>query len=216
MSIVYPLEMPTLPSFSSVTMRAITNHGSQRSVFSLETYTQANDGMVWLASVNLPMMDRASAEPWIAFLLKLNGPVGTFWFNVPTMKTPRGTPSGSPLVEVIVDGDQYTHELQTKGWTPSAANVLKAGDMIGIGSRLYKVLTDVSADGSGKAVIDIWPKQSQDIANNAVITTTNAKGLFRLVENDYDVFQINADGNISLSFNAVDVNDAEQDLTGGG
>ncbi len=62
------------------------------------------------------------------------------------------------------------------------------GDYIEIGTllltRLYKVLNDLNADGSGDAVIDIWPDLQVSPGDSDPLTTTQANGLFRLSSNE--------------------------------
>lgn len=76
--------------------------------------------------------------------------------------------------------------LYTTGWTPNTTGILKAGDWLQLGSgasaRLHKNLTDASSDGSGNAVLDIWPALREDVADGAAITVRSAKGVFRLAD----------------------------------
>lgn len=139
----------------------------------------------WVMSVELIIMQRANVEAWISFFLKLNGREGTFLFGPPAAGTPRGTPTGTPLVD---GAGQTGKSLDTKGWTNGSTGNLLEGDYIQIGtgstSRLYKILTaSVDADGSGLATIDIWPRLRESPADGATIVTTDAVGLFRLANN---------------------------------
>jgi hypothetical protein len=126
-------------------------------------------------------MKRADAEYWVAFLLKLNGPFGTFLLGDPLGATARGVATGTPLVN---GGSQVGNELITDGWTTSQTGILRAGDYIQIGSgataQLYKILDDVNSDGSGNATLTIWPSLRSSPADEAVITVSSPKGNFRL------------------------------------
>jgi hypothetical protein len=85
-----------------------------------------------------------------------------------------------------VNGASQTgNELVTDGWTNSTTGILKAGDYIQLGSgssaQLYKVLDDVNSNGSGQATLTIYPDLRSSPSDNAAITVSNAKGVFRLV-----------------------------------
>ena len=135
--------------------------------------------------MSLPSMVRADAEQWITFLLSLNGKFGTFLFGDPAGKVPRGSVLGTP----IVDGSGQTGgSLETSGWQTNENGVALKGDYIELGTdlftRLYKVLNDVDADGSGEATIDIWPDlQISPVASDPLVFS-EAKGLFRLSTNE--------------------------------
>jgi len=158
---------------------------ASQSPFTLQTQVQGFAGQRWQVEMSLPAMQRANAEQWITFLLSLNGRLGTFLFGDPAGKQPRGSALGTP----IVDGAGQTGgSLVTTGWQINENGVLLKGDYIEIGTllltRLYKVLNDVNADGSGDAVIDIWPDLQVSPGDSDPLTTTQANGLFRLSSNE--------------------------------
>ena len=49
---------------------------------------------------------------------------------------------------------------------------------------MHKVLADANSDGSGEVVLDIWPNINVAQADNATIVTSNAKGVWRLANNE--------------------------------
>lgn len=157
--------------------------------------------MVWLATLDAPPMERADAMPWVTFLLKLNGQEGTFLLGDAAAKTPRGSALGTPVVS---GGSQTGQTLVTGGWTASATGVLKAGDYIQIGQRLYMVLDDVSANGSGAATFDIFPKLRESPTNGTSIVTSNTVGLFRLASSDPDIYDVDRAKHYGISFSAVE------------
>jgi hypothetical protein len=155
--------------------------GVSQSPFTAVQQVYRYSGQFWEADITLPPMKRADAEYWISFLLKLNGPFGTFLMGDPNGVTPRGAATGTPLVN---GAGQTGNELVTDGWTTSTTGILKAGDYIQLGtgatSRLYKVLDDVNSDGSGNATLTLWPDLRSAPADNAAITVSNTKTTFRL------------------------------------
>jgi hypothetical protein len=155
--------------------------GVSQSPFTAVQQVYRYTGQFWEADITLPPMKRADAEYWISFLLKLNGPYGTFLMGDPNGATARGVATGTPLVN---GSGQTGNELVTDGWTTSTTGILKAGDYIQLGtgatSRLYKVLDDVNSDGSGNATLTVWPDLRSAPADNAAITVSNTKTTFRL------------------------------------
>lgn len=184
MAITYPLTFPVSPDFNGALFSMTHFVSMVRSEFTGQTQAQAHQGALWRVSVSLPPMKRPLAAPWIAALMSLNGRLGTFFLNDPLGRTPRGTVLGTPLVN---GASQTGLTLITDGWTPSAIGVLLVGDYIQLGTgaltRLYKVMKQVDADGSGDATIDIQPRLRESPAENDPLVTTNSKGTFRLARN---------------------------------
>lgn len=181
MAITYPLSLPTASGIMRVRFAANDVVGVVQSPFTASQQVYRYTGQFWEADITLPPMKRADAEYWISFLLKLNGPFGTFLLGDPNGATARGVATGTPLVN---GGSQTGNELVTDGWTTSTTGILKAGDYIQLGSgatsRLYKVLDDVNSDGSGNATLTLWPDLRSAPSDNAAITVANPKGVFRM------------------------------------
>lgn len=178
MTITYPLSLPSSPSFRSV--RMIAENVSQRteapSTLAQTIYDRT--GERWVFEVSYPTLTPAQAAEMRAFLLSLDGVVGTFLIGDPIAATPRGALGGTPLVN---GNGQTGHTLLTKGWGAGITNVLRKGDYIQIQNRLYCVLTDTNSDGSGLATLDIWPNiRDPSPPNDTAITTSNCKALCRL------------------------------------
>ncbi len=179
MTISYPHNPPSTPTAKGIKFTPRFAVASTESVFTYHQQVYEYQGQSWQLSVELPPMRRETAEAWIAWGLALNGSVGTFLYGDPTGATPRGTGGGTPKVDGA--GQQRSKTLDTKGWT-SGALVLKAGDYIQIGNRLHKVLADVTAAGDGTATVDVFPRIRDELVDEATITISNTKGLFRLAE----------------------------------
>lgn len=184
MAITYPLSLPTNKGLAKIRLTANNVVGVSQSPFTAKQQIYKYMGQFWEAEISLPPMKRADAEYWISFLLKLNGSYGTFLLGDPNGGTARGVATGTPLVN---GGSQSGNELVTDGWTNSTTGILKAGDYIQLGSdsssQLYKVLDDVNSNGSGQATLTVWPDLRTSPADNAAITVSNAKGVFRLSSN---------------------------------
>lgn len=185
MAITYPLTPPSTGGFRGISMTARAVVGISRSPFSLEAQVQAQQGQMWLGQFTLPPLRRADGEPWLAFLLSLNGPEGTFLAGIEGGENPRGALGGSPLVK---GGGQSGQVLLIDGCTPNITGWAKAGDYLqlgtGLDTHLHKNLTDADTDGSGNATLDIWPRLRTAPNDNSAVVMTNAKGLWRMASND--------------------------------
>lgn len=180
MAITYPI---SIPNTDIAKVRLVANNivGVSQSPFTAVQQVYKYTGQFWEADITLPPMKREQAEYWISFLLKLNGSYGTFLLGDPNGQTARGVATGTPLVN---GASQTGNELITDGWTNSTTGILKAGDYIQLGSgstaKLYKVLDDVNSDSSGNATLTLFPDLRTSPADNATITVSNPKGVFRL------------------------------------
>jgi hypothetical protein len=119
-------------------------------------------------TMTLPALTQAQADSWISFLMQLRGMANAFQIGDPFQPLPRGSGSGAPMVDNTVAGGNPpgSETLGTKGWTPNAQGVLLQGDWIQVGYRLYRALDNVNADGSGKALIPIWPTLRETPTSN--------------------------------------------------
>jgi hypothetical protein len=201
MAITYPLVLPAAPGFTRSRLVPRTVVSASASPFTGEQQVYRHQGEWWEIEASLPPMRRAVAETWLAPLTSLFGKHGTFLFGDPDGKTPFGAFTGTPLVD---GAGQTGNVLATKGWT--AAISLKAGNYIQLGSgttaRLHKLLKDAVVDGAGLAALDIFPRLRESPAADAVIATTNCRGVFRLNA----AFEWSADqlSNYGISFGGIE------------
>jgi hypothetical protein len=204
MAITYPLAMPTNKRIRSIELRATNAVAYSRSPFTFAGQAFAYAGQMWQADVTLPPMKRADAEQWVAWLIALRGQLGTFLLGDPLGCTARGTPTGTPLVN---GADQTGGTLNIDGASNSITGWLKAGDYIQLGTgssaRLHKVLQDANSDSSGNVSLDLWPHIRTAPADNAAVTVSNAKGLFRLSSNEQS-WSINEASIYGLTFGAME------------
>lgn len=205
MTISYPLSLPTHTGIAAIALRAVNAVAYSRSPFTFAGQAFAYPGQMWQADVTLPPMKRADAEQWVAWLISLRGQLGTFLLGDPIGATARGTPTGTPLVK---GANQTGGTLEIDGATTSVTNWLRAGDYIQLGSgstaRLHKVLQNVNSDGSGNVSLDLWPHIRTAPADNATVTVSSAKGLFRLSNNEQE-WSIDSASIYGVTFSAMEV-----------
>lgn len=193
--------MPTTPGPSRVNLFTVVNVSINRSPYTFVSQIQAQQGQAWGAEVTLPAMERAQAEEWMTFLLKLNGPLGTFLLADPAAKNLRGVGAANAKI----DGSGQTgQEIDIKDLGASVSGVYLAGDYIEIEQRLYKVLNDVDSDSSGEATIDIWPRLRITSTNNTPVVSNPARGLFRLASTSNALYEAGEDKIFGISFSCVE------------
>jgi hypothetical protein len=192
MAISYPLDTPTTIGFESIELRAVNATITSQSPFSYKQQVISHTGQRWEASISIPSVLRDLAEPWVAFLTALKGQTGTFLLGDPLGATPRGTVTSCTL----------TGNAGDESVTVTMTGSLLAGDYIQLGSgttaRLHKVLVDQSGSGT----LEIWPAL-RSTYSSATVTTTNAKGVFRLNQN-MSSWQISNANSYGIAFEAVE------------
>lgn len=185
MAFTYPLSLPSVsPAVASIvlTMRDVIGVGESPFTLSQQIYEHA--GKRWEAHVSLRKLTRADAEEWIAFLAELNGRKGTFLMGDPAGAAARGALGGTPLVN---GASQTGQVLNIDGCSNSITNWLRKGDYVQLGSgpstRLHKSVADVNSNGSGQAIISLWPGMRIAPADNDPLVLASALGLWRLATN---------------------------------
>lgn len=193
MAVSYPMSTPTTIGIESITLRAVNAVTTSQSPFTYKQQVVDFGGQRWEASVSIPSVHRDKAAEWVAMLIALRGPVGTFLLGDPDYATPRGDASS-----VAVTGSAGASTV-----TVAMTGTLKAGDYIQLGSgssaRLHKVLVDQTGNGT----LEIWPSLRSDYSS-ATATLDSPKGVFRLKQNMTE-WSINNASFYGISFEAVEV-----------
>lgn len=207
MAETYPLTLPSHTGIATVMWAAENRVAVAESPFTLHQQVVKHAGQRWSGTYALPAMKREDAEVWNAFLLRLDGSFGTFLMSDPVATAPRGSASSTPGTPVVNGASQTGHELAIDGLPASATGYLKAGDYIQLGSgssaKLHKVLEDVDSNASGEATLNIWPDLRSSPSDDATVAVSNAKGVFRLVDNTVN-WNIAANGFYAISFSFVE------------
>ena len=197
----YPLTLPTATgivtqNFSLTRAVAVTT-----SPFTFQTQVHQHQGEFWRTVISLPPMLRANANLWLSFLLQLRGRRGTFKIGDQDAKTITGVATGT----IRVNGASQTgNQVALDGFTADRANVFKAGDYIQIGSYLYMVIADVSANSSGEADVKIEPalrSSIETINDDTTVVYSNTTTLMRLDTNELG-WQTDKVSKYGISFSA--------------
>jgi hypothetical protein len=199
MAVVYPISTPTNVGIASIELRAKNAVALAQSPFTYNQQVHQYSGQQWEADVTLPPMNRDDAEAWIAFLMRLQGRVGTFLLGDPAAKSVRGTATSGTFT-CDGDFDDTCYANITSGKT------LKAGDYFQLGSgsdaTLHKVLADFTGTGSN-AEIEVWP-QPRKARSSVTMDFTEAKGVFRLNTNEVS-WSVNDASFYGITFGCMEV-----------
>lgn len=181
----------------SVTFEASNVVSTSMSPFTYKKQVFRHQGQRWNASVKIPPVRREEAEPWISFLMSLEGQTHTFELGDPNATLPQGG-SYPTVLQVQLNKDSQTATVVISNGS------LSAGDMFSVGSgenkRLYKVLEDVS--GTSGESFKIWPRPL--VTTSAAADVTSPKGVFRLTSNSTS-FNINSSSVYGISFDCEGV-----------
>jgi hypothetical protein len=192
LAISYPLTLPTSIGIANITLSANNAVAISQSPFTFQQQIVQHAGKRWTASVSIPPVRRDLAEPWNAFLLALNGPVGTFLLGDPNGKEPRGTATSATL----------TGTSGSSSPTITMTGTLLAGDYIQLGSGATAALYKVLENKSGNGTIEIWPTLRSSVTG-ATVTLTNTVGRFRL-SGTQQSFSIDSASIYGIGFDCVE------------
>jgi hypothetical protein len=179
--------LPASPGLRSVEFMLSDSVGIVPSAFTRQSQAQEWMGAdLWSWTLTLPPLSRLQEDDWACFLMEMRGMANAFQVGAPLKATAQGSVAGTPLVDnAVANGNAaMSQTLGIKGFTASAAGVLKRGDYVQNGYRLYRCLVDVNADSSGKALIPVAPSLREVPTDSSALITSNTKGLWRLAKND--------------------------------
>lgn len=176
--ISFPINFPSVSGVRAITWGAKFSGGISESEFTFHRQVQMSFGERWEITVELPPMKRAHAAEWESFLLMLATGGGTVLFGDVFNPTPRGFAYGAPVINGAIS--KLASTVSTRGWQANVEGILKAGDKIQIGNALHSVKRDANSDGSGVAVLDIFPRLRDFYADGVSIVTNEARGRFQL------------------------------------
>ncbi len=186
---------PTSPEFRSInfsseqkTKTSMTDSGK---IFSTQV-----DGQKFKFSATYPPMSRSDFAPVLAFIMKQRTQKETFQIALPDLKNAKGNVSGSVLVKNAHTAGDTTITVDAMTGTLKAGDFVKfAGD-----TKVYMVVSDVTADGSNEATLTIEPPLRSAISDNASVTYDGVEFTVRLTNDlqqfstdDLDTFKFEVD-----------------------
>ena len=178
MAITYPLSLPTTIGIGEIELRANNVVGVSQSPFTYKQQVVQHQGQRWEASVSIPPVRKDLAEEWIAFLISLKGPVGTFYLGDPNMATPRGTAATAVVtVNTATTAGAETVSL-TKGAGSQRNGFFLPGDYIQIGDSSTLVTAGSFTTGKSYRIVSTGNTDFTAIgsSSNSVGTVFTASG----------------------------------------
>lgn len=158
-------------------------------------------GARWRATYVVVPNTRSQVAAVQAFLIQLRGGANTFYGYDPAATTPRGTATGTPLVN---GGSQTGTSLTTDGWTNGVTGIMKAGDYFTVNGELKMMTADVNSNGSGQATLTFEPALRSSPADNAPLTVSTATCVMRLVDDDQTDWDVDVSGFYSITFSGIE------------
>tara|TARA_R100000654_G_scaffold11904_5_gene25929 strand:+ start:718 stop:1305 length:588 start_codon:yes stop_codon:yes gene_type:complete len=182
---------PTSPTFKTLgfssEQKTLTSTTDSGKMFSVQI-----DGQRWKFSASYPPMGRSTFAPVYAFIMKQRSQKETFTIVPPVISSAQGNVSGT----ILVNGSHTAGD--TTITVDAMTGTLKAGDLIKFAhSKVYMVVSDVTADGSNEATLTIEPPLREALADNSSVTYDNVPFTVRLTN---DIQQFNTDDLDKYSF----------------
>lgn len=148
-------------------MRVIPNFTTFTSTYTKDTQVLDFLGERWMCKFDLPNdSDTVLAGAREAFFDRLRGPVNLIALWNLRRPVPQGTMRGSPTVSGAVV--QLANLLNIQS---AAGATLRAGDHIGIGSQMVRVMADATANGTGLfTAVEFMPRARTAITSGTGIT----------------------------------------------
>jgi hypothetical protein len=186
---------PTSPQFRSINFsseqKTKTSTTDSGKIFSTQV-----DGQKFKFSATYPPMSRSDFAPVLAFIMKQRTQKETFQISLPDLKNAKGNVSGSVLVKNAHTAGDTTITVDAMTGTLKAGDFVKfAGD-----TKVYMVVSDVTADGSNEATLTIEPPLRSAISDNASVTYDGVEFTVRLTNDlqqfstdDLDTFRFEVD-----------------------
>ncbi len=186
---------PTSPEFRSLNF-ASEQKTKTSTTDSGKMFSTQVDGQRFKFSATYPPMSRSDFAPVLAFIMKQRSQKETFQISLPDLKNAKGNVSGSVLVKNAHTAGDTTITVDAMTGTLKAGDLVKfAGD-----TKVYMVVSDVTADGSNEATLTIEPPLRSAISDNASVTYDGVEFTVRLTNdlqqfstNDLDTFRFEVD-----------------------
>ena len=158
-------------------------------------------GEFWTCQMELPpSRSEDKGADMEAFFERLHGRVNLVSLWNLARPAPRGTMRGTPTLNASV-----AQLADTVAISSTAGATLKAGDMIGLGGQVSRVMADYTANGSGLfSAVEIWPRARTAMSGGAAVTWDKPTMDFRLTDGqgvpiDWEVGKVFQGPLVSLS-----------------
>jgi len=187
-SLTFPVTAPTTPAPSESRWFLRQYTASVQNDFDLSRNIASAPAARWESAFRLPSTTRDQLSNWLGFLAGLRGSYGSFYWGPSVAGDPSGamaSDGGSPLIKdagaALAVGDTV---LTVDGFTAGAVTgFAKTGDWFEVDDYLYRLTEDSNKNASGEVTFTFQPPLKTAPADNAPVTVTSPKGVFRLKMN---------------------------------
>ncbi len=159
-------------------------------------------GARWVVEMEFNGISAADGRTLKAFMAKLRGMAGRFYYGDYSHKAPAGSAAGTPLVN---GASQSGGSLVTDGWDANQANLLLPGDYVGINGELKIITETIASDADGNATLVFEPPMRTSPADNTAVVTQFPKCTFRLQDDEQDLIIIDPERRPTVAIKAVEV-----------
>ena len=180
MAISYPLNdaLTLSPQPSRMDITSVDLVTTSLSQFTGEAQTYLNSGVGrWSVNVAFPPMTRPQAMEWIGLFQAIYGGFGSLLLPMYKQDAIRGSGAGPPVVNGVIQAPTTT--VPVRGMPASTNGIYLIGDMINLGTDLYRIVRQLDSDGSGNGNMEIWPALRRATTDGQTIITTDVVGNFR-------------------------------------
>ncbi|MGY4876513.1 hypothetical protein ACLUEY_01350 [Vreelandella aquamarina] len=156
----------------------VFNSRAFTSPFSKSQQIVSAPGAYWKCTLQFPTLTREKERRLSTFIGSLQGMAGTFELR------PWTRPPGPYAGNAVVNGSsQAGAQLVTRNWYVNTT-VLRMGDYITVNDQLLEVLTDVTSNGSGVAIIPVSPWLRSPPADGATVHYRQPYAIMRLMQDE--------------------------------
>jgi len=169
-----PLTMPTTKP-TQTEWSIVSNARQFVSPLTGAIQTAQRTGNRWRVTLSFENLFDSERAVMQAFLSQLTATANNFFLEDHSYSR-RADGAGTPLV---AGGSQSGNEIIIDGWT-SGTYAFLAGDFFEVNGELKMCVADATISG-GSATVDFVPELRESPADNAAVTISNPKGIFRLI-----------------------------------
>lgn len=193
---------PTTVALASMTITSV-EPTLVSATHSLKRQVRSRGGQRWGLRGSYAPLTRAQAAELFAFSVKQGGQFETFTIIPPTVSTPMGAATGSPMVNGAHAAGDST--IVTNGWTSSITDIMKVGDYLKFAhDKVYMVVADSTSGSTGAATLTIHPALMAALSNDEPIIVENVPFTVAFASDQQDVSEA-ASGTFGFSVSLVEV-----------
>lgn len=140
--------------------------------------TQELPGGHWAVMLEYATLLENDARLLEAWFAAMRGRAGRVAIHNMGRPNPYGVGGGTP----VVNGSASGVTIPVRGAPVSTVNWLRAGDLVGLGGTVHRVLADVTTNGSGVASLTVFPVLRATAADGVAMTLVKPTIVARLLD----------------------------------